>query len=499
MKQSFWLLLFGILLLVLGALSRPAAAQELTFSRPQKVAGKISDYEIIGQTDAGLLVHQWGERYHVIDAYNNKDMSLKWSKELFLPDKKAKVLSVVGYKNELIIFYAVKRKRTTYVYVRKVNADLQQIMPEVVADTIQRNFGSYGFSYQVSVSKNKNFLSLQRINNDFNGVNSVHCVVLNRNLELLGSKNIPIENKLLNEDNFISNSGEVFLLDSQTKRTFSTNAPQFEAFKLLRYNFASDKLSTALIEEVAYLLSDIQFEVDDRNGRIVAGGFYNEKQSGDVSGYFYLFIDLATGQVSEKVFTPFSAEILKRVSSNTLIRSKDQIANLRMREVITRQDGGALLIGELFYTVQQQMPRATFDNFYARQQGTSFYYYDILLLCLNPDGSLYWGNVVQKRQISDDDGGYYSSFGLVNNRSNLSLIFNEDISTTTNLSNYTLDVSGKYTMSSLLRAKDYNLMVAPRYCKQVAPDVVVLPAFNERNDFVLLRIDFSHDTQTGNR
>jgi len=482
----------SILYVLLLLLTNPVFyGQETSFSRPQKIAGKISDYEVLGHTDAGLLLHKWGERYHAIEAYDMENLSLKWNKELFLPDKKSKVIGIVPYKNELLIFYTLKQKRITYVYARKVSDDLHQLMPEVVVDTIQRNFGSYGYSYQISVSKNKSFICLQRMTNDFNGISSVNCVVLNKNLDILGRKNIPITNKLINEDNFLSNEGEIFLLDAQVKRVISNNNSLYDNFKLLRYNFATNKLSIVQIENVQYLLSDIKFEVDDRNNRIVAAGFYTEKQSNDISGYFYLFIDLTAGIVSEQTFAPFNSEIIRRVSRNTLVRSRDQISNLRIRKLITRQDGGALLIGELFYTVQQNMPRSTFDNFYARQLGTSYYYNDVLLLSINPDGTMYWGNVVQKRQSSDDDGGYYSSFALVNNRSQLNIIFNEDISSTTNLNNFILDSDGQYTVSSLLRSKDYNVMIAPRYGKQVAPDIIVLPAFNERNDFMLLKIDFS--------
>lgn len=491
-RKKTILLYFCLLLLNAGLYG-----QETSFSRPQKIAGKVSDYEVIGQTDAGLLVHKWGERYHAIEAYDMNNLSLKWNKEVFLPDKKSKVIGIVPYNNELLIFYTLKQKRITYVYARKVSTELHQLMPEVVVDTIQKSFGSYGYSYQLSVSKNKAYICLQRMTNDFNGISSVNCVLLNRNLEILGQKNIPITNKLINEDNFLSNEGEIFLLDAQVKRTISSNNVLYDNFKLLRFNYATNKLSIVQIENVQYLLNDIKFEIDDRNNRIVAAGFYTEKQSNDISGYFYLFIDLVEGRVSEQTFAPFNSEIIRRVSRNTLVRSRDQISNLRIRKVITRHDGGALLIGELFYTVQQNMPRSTFDNFYARQLGTSYYYNDVLLLSINPDGSIYWGNVVQKRQSSDDDGGYYSSFALVNNRSQLNIIFNEDISSTTNLNNYILESDGQYTISSLLRSKDFNVMIAPRYGKQISPDVIVLPAFNERNDFMLLKIDFSKNI--GNR
>ncbi|HRK27727.1 MAG TPA: hypothetical protein PK239_10605 [Chitinophagales bacterium] len=466
-------------------------AQELLFSRPQKLSGKINEYEILGNTDAGLLVHKWGDRYHAIEAYDTQNMALKWTKEIFLPDKKAKVIAIVPYKNELLLFYTVKQKRITYVYARKVSAELHTLMPEIVADTVQKNFGSYGYSYQVAVSKNKSFICLQRFTNDFNGISSAQCILLNRNLEILGKTNIPITNRLLNKENFLSNDGEVFLLDTQIKRTVGSNNPLYENFKLLRYNFAQGKLSSIVLENGLYLLNDIQFEIDDRNKRIVTAGYYTEKQSGDISGYFYLFIDLVTETVSEQVFQPFSPEIIQRIVRTSVVRSRDQISNLNARQLITRQDGGALLIGELYYSVQQNMPRATFDSFYARQLGTSFYYNDVLLLSINPDGSVYWGNVVQKRQSSDDDGGYYSSYGLMNSRTKLYIIYNEDISSSTNLSSYAFDADGNYTVSSLMRVKDYNLMLAPRYARQISADELVIPAFNERNDFLLVKIDYS--------
>ena len=72
-------ILFYFCLLLLNA---GLYGQETSFSRPQKIAGKVSDYEVIGQTDAGLLVHKWGERYHAIEAYDMNNLSLKHNRIL---------------------------------------------------------------------------------------------------------------------------------------------------------------------------------------------------------------------------------------------------------------------------------------------------------------------------------------------------------------------------------------------------------------------------------
>ena len=180
----------------------------------------------------------------------------------------------------------------------------------------------------------------------------------------------------------------------------------------------------------------------------------------------------------------------RKANMTTTIKSKDYIYNLKMREVILRQDGGALFVGETYYTSSKTVPRSSFDTFNVRQAGLNYHYNDLVVLSINPDGSLLWDEVLKKRQYSEEDKGYYSSFGMVNSGNALNFIFNEEISNNTNVNNYKMDSTGEHTIESMMNVYDYNVMIAPRYYKQTSPTEIVMPAFNKKNEFLLLKIGF---------
>ncbi|MEZ4886928.1 MAG: hypothetical protein R3E32_19520 [Chitinophagales bacterium] len=485
-KWNFLLMLFFLFADLYG--------QQVVFSRPQRLPTKVTEYEIIGKTNQGLVVHKSGSKYNEMEMYDLATMKLKWSKEMSLGDKKAKVEKIVAYKDELVIVFTIKEKNETVVYVRRTTPELQPLAEDVELDRIVRKFGTYGFDFFVDVSKNKKYINILRHNFDFSGLDNIDCILVNSRLKVLVKKNIPIEDRPnVLDETFLSNEGIIFFGQGANKRTLLNNQPQYESLKLLKYDYRKEELKLILIDQGEHLMNEVDFEVDDKNGKVIIAGFYSVKQASVSDGYLYIDIDLKTDKIGQRTFAPFSAEFTQKIESLKGYRTSKKVNNLNINELIVRNDGGALIVAESAYSTSRNVTRSAFDTYYNSRRTmevTNYYNDDIIVLSINPDGSLFWDNVLRKKQYSEDDEGYFSSFGIVNVRSVINLIFNEEITKNTTVNGYVLDAKGDYKIQSLVSVREYDLMMAPQYSKQLSFSEVVLPAFNNRNEFMLAKISF---------
>ena len=101
-----------------------------------------------------------------------------------------------------------------------------------------------------------------------------------------------------------------------------------------------------------------------------------------------------------------------------------------MDQLILRNDGGALLIAEQYF-VQEEYDRNQFydpyySNYYNRNYNDIDYVYnynDIIVVNIRPDGEIEWTARIPKRQVTTNDGGYYSSYAMSIVRSKIYFVF----------------------------------------------------------------------------
>lgn len=482
------------ILLLLLFIGTEICAQKVVFSRPQRLPTKVAEYEIVGKTNMGLAIHKSGTRYNELEMFDLTTMKTKWTKEMDLGDKKAKVLEIIGYKEDLIILFTIKHKNETVLYARKTTPELQALGDDVELDRVLRKFGTYGFDFFVDISKDKSHINILRHNFNFSGLEGIDCILINTKLRVLSKKNIPIEDRPnVFDKSFLSNDGVIFLGMGNTKRTLLNNQAQYESLKILQYNYKKDELKFNRIEKGEFLINEVDFDVDDKNNRVVMAGFFSKKQATISDGYLFISIDLKKNKITDQVFAPFSADFTQKIESIKGYRSRKKATNLNINKLIIRNDGGVLIVAESAYSTSRSVTRSAFDTYYNSRRNvevTNHYYDDIIVLSIHPDGKLFWDNVLRKKQYSEDDEGYFSSFGVVNIRSALNLIFNEEITKNTTVNGYVLDAKGDYKIQSLVSVRDYDLMMAPQYSKQLSFSEVILPAFNNRNEFMLAKISF---------
>lgn len=470
-------------------------AQEIVYSTAQHFPTQVAEYEVAGRTDQGILLHKWGNRYSVVEVLDERNLSVKWSKELLFDNNpRAQVRYVTVLRNEVVIFYTIKQKRHQYLYARLADSRLEPTRKDILLDSLKIEFGTPALSWQFLVSPDQSHVALLHYNMTFNELESIDATVLKRDMEVGGKHHFDIDakNAPMILKSYLSNEGEIWLCVGDKRHRLS-GVERYERYELIAYRYSDGFDRRIVIADEEHDIGSLSFQADFSKKNIVVAGFYTERGGNSSAGFFSAHIETDADTASNYIFTPFKPELLKQ-ADRALLASKKELLNLVVTDLAIRHDGGILLLGESFYTSQQTIMRSAFDSYSSRipEQITSYYHNDMVALSINPNGTEHWSRVIQKKQFSEDDGGYYSSFAVLNLKSNIHLIFNEEIKYDTKTTDCTLDVvTGEYRMLSVPGNKQQNnMLAAPRYARQLWANAIILPAFTNRNEFLLAKISF---------
>lgn len=167
-------------------------------------------------------------------------------------------------------------------------------------------------------------------------------------------------------------------------------------------------------------ITDCSFRISPQN-KIICAGFYSDKGTTSIKGTFYMTIDPATKQIVSKGMKEFDTEFLKLFMSNNKAEKGQEIYNYDLDDIIVREDGGAVLIGEKYYiTVSTSYNAST----HTTTQTTIYHYDAIIVININPDNSIQWAARIPKRQASSS--GFYLSYASFVKDDMLYLIFNDN-------------------------------------------------------------------------
>lgn len=213
-------------------------------------------------------------------------------------------------------------------------------------------------------------------------------------------------------------------------------------------------------------------------------GIYFDKASVSGSGVVYGIYDPVLSGTASIYFNPLN-------DSNTKIKGERNsvlgagLSNYSVNKLLVRSDGGIVLIGESI-TVSETSYYDYFTQSFNKR--VSYNYGNMLTVSINTDGSIHWSNIIRKEQESIDDGGIYSSYGLLNMTDKLLFFYNRNIYQNTEAIKVTLDSKGQIEEKDLVRNSSH-LMMLPRYGKQVSAEEFVMPSM-QRKRIVLTKISF---------
>ncbi len=121
---------------------------------------------------------------------------------------------------------------------------------------------------------------------------------------------------------------------------------------------------------------------------------------------------------------------------------------------------------------------------------SQYYYNDIIVISISPDGSIDWNEKIPKKQVTVNDGGFYSSFAVSVVKDKLYFVFNDHPNNLFykkqgKLSNFNkgpdsvmvlveLDSQGNQTREALYNAKKSGILTRPKVCEQISDNEMIL-------------------------
>ena len=226
---------------------------------------------------------------------------------------------------------------------------------------------------------------------------------------------------------------------------------------------------------------DVYFEYDNLNNRIVAGGLYANDFLTKSLGYFYLNINPKNENDYVLTFHEYDAEFVHDVLGKHKKTNKDGFAEVDIQEIVLRSDGGILLIAERNRRYVRQT--SSMVTSYGQNPGgnqVDYYFNDLLVFSIHPNGKLHWIDILHKKQYSQDDNARYSSYFLLKTRSNLRFLYNDEIKQENAVNEYILTGIGEPDRKNIMNTAGAELMLVMKNALQISADEVVIPSERRR-------------------
>lgn len=242
-----------------------------------------------------------------------------------------------------------------------------------------------------------------------------------------------------------------------------------------------------------YYITKLKLDIDAQ-GNLLCGGFYS-KEGGKSDGIFYTTLDkedYSVNTLSLKEFdldfiTQGMSERAKKKQKKRADKGKDVgIANINFRDIVLKEDGGAVLVGEYvnIFTTTTTTPNGGVST------TTHYYYDDIYVINIDEEGQIEWAEKIIKTQHTTNDGGFYSSFFMVVNDEYINFFYNVRDRKENILRGVSIDEEGKTTTKNLVSTtrKD-NIRIRPKSCEQISENEFILFGISKKfNRFARVRM-----------
>jgi len=459
-------------------------AQNITISEGLSIRNDVA-YHLVGDLKGNLLLFRDEATDFEVQAFS-RSLHLSWKKKIALDKKRPEVIDVTETQQNFSVIYQFNRKRDLLLKVHKYNPAANLIDSVTI-----KNYGSvYNTPYfEVAYSANKEVVVVYYVL----GNNEIHTLAFNLGTMKLMWEKILAPNDIIFDRDFhqivVDNGGNMHLVFQMENRKSKQKEHFFEFFD---YGPATaNNVHRYIIPMQGHLTYDAYFSFDHLNKRLLAGGLYSDTSIDRAEGFFYLNIPPQNPENHLLTFQKFEDSFVKTLEEKEKNKNKG-IAEANIQDLVLRRDGGILMIGELNHRFERRTTGIGSGGYYGSSGSPStvdYYFDDIFLIAVHPNGQMHWKMILHKKQYSQDDDAMYSSYFLLKTPSALRFLFNDDIKYNNTVSEYVVTGNGKYDLNALMNTENQKLRLRFRDAVQTASNEVLVPS-ERRSKLKLVRITY---------
>ncbi|MFT5998187.1 MAG: hypothetical protein ACI81P_000639 [Neolewinella sp.] len=473
-----------LLLALVTLLCTGVRAQVLTVS-DELVMRSDTEYDLIGKLGGQVMLLQDRDTKHLLTAFD-RNMRQNWEKELELRGRNIRLLTTVAKQDGtgFHLVYLFRDGGRNFLQLDEYNpaGNLKDSITLV-------DFGVFNSSPEEEIYRSEDDTKLLLLISEQQS--KARCVGLDLStMSLLYDHELVPEKFFFNEDFMqaeISNTGELFFVIERDNFKSKRKEHKYEVLTLSP-DLAFSTFELPMGDSLTY---DIYFRYDNKNKSLTAGGLYTTKDFTQASGYFWINVDPEKPGSALPGFTPFPLTLVRNIEGKRYNKKSPGIDELSVRDLVLRQDGGGLIITERNRQLERRSnaSRTQVLNSYGIRPLVDYHYDELIVFSVHPDGDSHWSNILHKKQYSQDDGGVYSSYFLMENSRSLRFLFNDEIRFENTVSEYVVNGRGEFDRNSLFNTRDLDLRLRFRDGVQVAANEMILPS-EHRNRLRLVKVTY---------
>tara|TARA_R110002049_G_scaffold73966_2_gene191063 strand:- start:2442 stop:4115 length:1674 start_codon:yes stop_codon:yes gene_type:complete len=471
MKKAYLLFFACVVFFASNAQNELSPDYNFSISKPYKVIDGTKEYF---HNDNNIIAIKADKKYLYIQKFNGETLN-----EVSRTEYKLKDVFPGNFVKERIVqlqdrcyfFYSSwsgKKTKHERLYYREIDLNTGKLVGENIklidvagklagspTYTMSFGFGSYGvvdkFDFLVSNDESKlliNYRKKPEVKRDTKSHDIFGVNVFDLKLSEIWSNEyeMPYTERRMNVLDFaVDSNGKGFMLakvfhddsnENKKKKKDKEANYHIELFRFLKGDNSIQKTKIELDEK--FINGIALFE---SNNSIVCSGFYN-KGKDEKSGFFsknskgknadglFVFKISNDGELIDKISHEIPVDILNQyVSDKTKNRNEKEdkedeaeFKSIKLKDVVIYDDGSIILIGEQNYVITH-----TFTSMNGGTRTTFTYYYnDMLISKIDPEGNLVWMKKLPKRQRGKQGLGGMS-YSYFNTNGSHYLIFLDNV------------------------------------------------------------------------
>ena len=439
------------------------------------------DFSVVGKISNRIYTYRSDANGFYLEAYNDNMEKMATVMLDFFP-KKIYETRFVAYTDKIIVLYQAVESGKVIQYAALLDEKGRLLKGPLQLTSVKTGiWGPNKDYFSSAVSDDKKQIVVYGIEEKGNDL-QFSGIWIDDALSILQRSNASFhtDNDLAHNEGIIDNNGNFYLPVSTP-----TGARNYaDQVWLLTMSKGARRFVVKELPLNEMYATSLYMKLDNVNNRIYAGGFYSDKKNGNYEGVLYAYYDLNDSTWHNRKHIAFDEQLRYATGERNKKRAFNDYV---VKQMILKKDGGFVLIAEDFFVTTRTTTPGWGGYYYSyyyspfmNQNIREYNYNDIFVVSYDGSGSRDWHAFVRKNQYSQEDGGIFSSYGLINTGGTLGFLFNDFNTRTSTIQLATVGGSGKVDMRSLAAGTATDPDWLPRSGKQIGLREMVIPCLRKR-------------------
>lgn len=467
--------------------------QTVEWSNQQKFKNKTNYTQVLGENSSGVFVvrsRNYDFRENLTIEKYKGNLGLEVTKDLTQPAA-SRIERAIVAESGLLEFASAKNTTTGKIDLVLTPFDntLTPLTPLTIL-SVDAGLIAQDRKFVIRASTDKKYFTVLFLTSGSDKSKSIlnvhgYDAAYNQKYSRRFSLSNPAEDvNLLNME--CDNKGNVFALMSVPMQAVKKKDRDARSYFLYAYYPENDNMLEYDIAKDSAYINEAAIVVNNYSKTVNIAGFYSDRSDNRCIGNFFYKLDVPSTQMQVKRFDSFDLSFVSRVAGIMKNENELSLSDLKIRKLVANSDGGCTIIAEKYYETRQAYTY-TVNGFPQTSYRTVYNYDEIIMLARNGDGTVRFRDFVKKNHTSISDGGYYSSFVTILNNDKISLVYNYDVNSDSDIMLVTLSNKGVVDSKVLIKSMSYYVTIMPSESKQVSANSAIITSLKDRR-FCLMRL-----------